>query len=44
MKVGKWKMGISGGKACHFEFFNLKFIFCPAEAEKFSQFFKGLNC
>jgi len=37
-------MQISRGNARHFEICNLNFPFCPAEAGRFSQFFKGLNC
>jgi len=36
-------MLISGGNARPFEICSLIFAFCPAEAGKFSEFFKGLS-
>jgi hypothetical protein len=37
-------MQIARENARHFKFCNLNFAFCPAEAGKSGQFFKGLNC
>jgi len=44
MKIAKRKMQILGENLTHFEIWILNFPFGPAEAGKFSQFFKGLNC